>query len=481
MDSTVPGRETDTGAADLSARLDSQKAAFLAEGAVPADVRRDRLDRAMALLSEHQDRLAQAMADDFHGRPHLMSLFTDVVSAMAALKTARTKLDRWMRPERRPVEFPLGLLGARARVDYQPKGVVGIISPWNFPVNLTFSPLAGVFAAGNRAMIKPSELTPVTSDVMKQLIGQYFDPDEVSVVTGGRDVGQAFSALPFDHLLFTGATSVGRHVMRAAADNLVPVTLELGGKSPVIVSPSADLQTVARRVVAGKMLNAGQICLSPDYLLVPRTLEAPMAEALSDTALAMYGDAVANPDYTSIINGRHRERLSGYLTDAEEKGAEVTPVSAPGGDNATAMPFTLVRKATDDMTVMQDEIFGPILPLVPYESVDEAIDYVNARPRPLAVYYFGTDKAEERRVLDHTHSGGVTLNDVIFHVSQESLPFGGIGASGMGVYHGLDGFKTFSHARAIYRQANVDILGLLGAVPPYGKKLRRAMAFKMRR
>ncbi|MBK5910075.1 coniferyl aldehyde dehydrogenase [Rhodothalassium salexigens] len=471
-------------AAAMVARLDSQRAAFLADGAVPEAVRRDRLNRAMALLDRHQDRFVDAMAEDFQGRPKLMSLFTDLATPMSALRFAKAHLKGWMRPERRPVEFPLGLLGARARVEYQPKGVVGVVSPWNFPVNLTFGPLAGILAAGNRVMIKPSEITPATSEAMAAAVADYFDADEIDLFTGGPDVGKAFSHLAFDHLLFTGATEVGRHVMRAAADNLVPVTLELGGKSPVLVTDSADLGLTARRVVAGKMLNAGQICLAPDYVLVPRAHEAALADALIGAAEALYGDALANPDYTSIVNARHRDRILDYLDDAEARGARLRVAgggSARGGQNATALPFTLVQEVQDQMAVMREEIFGPVLPLVPYDRLDDAIAYINARPRPLALYHFGTDPAETRRVLDHTRSGGVTVNDVIFHVAQESLPFGGIGPSGMGVYHGVDGFRTFSHARAVYHQPKVDVMGLLGAVPPYGAKLRRAMKIKMRR
>jgi len=292
-------RVEDTAYDRMHQALLRQRQAFLAECPVPADVRIDRINRAIALLVDKQDALAEAMAADFGGRPKLMSLFTDMVSSVKALKLARSKLKTWMRPDRRPIELPLRLMGAKAWVEYQPKGVVGLVSPWNFPVNLTFGPLAGIFAAGNRVMIKPSEITPATSDLMAQLFAQAYDEDEVAVFTGGPEVGQAFSSLPFDHLMFTGATAVGRHVMRAAADNLVPVTLELGGKSPVIVSRTADTAQLAQRIAVGKMLNAGQVCLAPDYLLVPKEAEAEIAEAVAGQVAQLYGDVRSNPDYRS--------------------------------------------------------------------------------------------------------------------------------------------------------------------------------------
>jgi coniferyl-aldehyde dehydrogenase len=298
----------------------------------------------------------------------------------------------------------------------------------------------------------------------------------VAVVTGEADVGAAFSALPFDHIIFTGATGVGRHIMRAAAANLTPVTLELGGKSPVIIGQSADLAIVARKVVMGKLMNAGQICLAPDYMLIDEAREEALVRELTDAASAMYPTILDNPDYTAVVNDRHHARLSGYIEDARAKGAEVVIVNPANEDFAAAnsrkMPLHIIRGATDDMKVMQEEIFGPLLPLRRAASTDEAIGYVNAHDRPLALYYFGSDLAEERRVLDRTISGGVTVNDVIMHVVQDDLPFGGTGPSGMGNYHGADGFKTFSHAKAVYRQTKVDVAKLAGMLPPYGAKTR---------
>ena len=464
--------------------LERQRAAFHAELPVPAAVRRDRLVRAKALLLDNRDALARAVSDDFGHRSTEQTLLTDIMASVGPLNHAAKHVERWMAREKRKLDFPLGLLGAKAWVEYQPKGVVGVIAPWNFPINLTFGPLAGVFAAGNRAMVKPSEFTPATSELMAELAGRYFDVTELAVVTGGPEVGKAFTELPFDHLLFTGATSIGKHVMRAAAENLVPVTLELGGKSPTILGRSADIAQAADRIATGKMMNAGQICLAPDYMLVPEEQEAAVVEGLKASASKLYPSLLANPDYTSVVNGRHRERLEGYLADARDKGAEVIVVNPAnedfGAQNTHKMPLHIVRKVTDDMKVMQEEIFGPVLPVKTYKRLEEAVDYVNAHDRPLGLYYFGQDVAEERQVLDRTISGGVTVNDVIMHISSEDLPFGGVGPSGMGSYHGHDGFKTFSHAKAVYKQPKIDIAKLGGFKPPYGPATHKTLKQRLK-
>jgi coniferyl-aldehyde dehydrogenase len=466
--------------AAMQALLQKQRAAFTAELPVGAAIRKDRLQRALKLVLEHKDGFVKALSDDFGHRSIEMSQVTDIMGAVKPLKHSLKHVDEWMRPERRKLDFPLGLLGAKAMVEWQPKGVVGIIAPWNFPINLTFAPLANVLAAGNRAMIKPSEFTPATSELMAKAIAQYFDEAEVAVVTGGPEVGKAFSELAFDHLIFTGATSIGRHVMAAAARNLVPLTLELGGKSPTIVSRSADVASATERVAMGKLMNAGQICLAPDYMLVPAEKEAEIVEGLKAATARMYPTLLANDDYTSVISRRHRDRLEAHIEDARAKGAEIIEVNPANEDfskqNTNKMPLTLIRNPTDDMTVMQEEIFGPVLPIKRYDKVEEAIAYVNAKDRPLGLYWFGTDEAEERKVLDRTISGGVTVNDVVFHVAQEDLPFGGIGPAGMGNYHGHDGFKTFSHPKSIYRQPKIDLAGLAGFKPPYGEKTRKALA-----
>lgn len=470
--------------AAMQALLHKQRTAFTAELPVSAGVRKDRLRRALALVLEHKDAFVKALSDDFGHRSAEQSLVTDIMASVKPLKHALKHVEGWMRPERRKLDFPLGLLGARAEVQWQPKGVVGIIAPWNFPVNLTFAPLANVLAAGNRAMIKPSEFTPATSELMHKAVAQYFDEAEVAVVVGGPDIGKAFTELAFDHIIFTGATSIARHVMAAAAKNLVPLTLELGGKSPTILSRSADLAQATERVAMGKLMNAGQICLAPDYMLVPAEKEADVVEGLKAATARMYPTLLANDDYTSVISRRHRDRLEAHIADARAKGAEIVEVN-PGNEdfskqNTNKMPLTLIRNPTDDMTVMQEEIFGPILPIRSYKAVDDAIEFVNRRDRPLGLYWFGTDGAEEKRVLDRTISGGVTVNDVIFHVSAEDLPFGGIGPAGMGNYHGHDGFKAFSHPKSVYRQPKIDLAGLAGFKPPYGEKTRKALARELK-
>jgi len=464
--------------------LERQRAAFMAELPVSLATRKDRLKRAVAMIADNGAAFCDALSEDFGHRSREQSMLTDIAASVAPLKHALRSLDKWARRDKRPVQFPLGLLGARAWVEYQPKGVVGVIAPWNFPVNLVMSPLAGILAAGNRAMVKTSEFTPRVGALFEELCPKYFAPDELAFISGGPDVGKAFAALPFDHLIFTGATGIGRHILHAAADNLTPVTLELGGKSPVIIGRSADLPRATERIAIGKMLNAGQICLAPDYLLVAAEQEQAVVDGLTGAVSAMYPSLLANPDYTSVINDRHHQRLADWIDDARAKGARVEVVNPAnedfGGSNSRKMPLHIVRDATDDMMVMQEEIFGPILPVRRYDTVDDAIAEVNRRDRPLGLYYFGRDGAERQRVLDRTISGGVTLDDVVFHVSMEELPFGGIGPSGMGAYHGHDGFRTFSHAKAVFRQAALDVAKLAGLKPPYGKTTMASVQRQMK-
>lgn len=458
---------------DMQVALDRQRKAFLTEGVVGAEIRIDRIDRAINILEKHGSRFGDAMAADFGHRSRDLSKQTDINGSIEPLKYAKKHLRNWMKPERRKVMFPLGLLGARARLEFQPLGVVGCISPWNFPVQLTFGPLAGIFAAGNRAMIKPSEFTVETSELMKNVFAEEFDEEEVAMFTGGPEVGSAFSRLPFDHLIFTGAMSVAKHVMKAAAENLVPVTLELGGKSPVIIGRSADLKLAANNIMAGKTMNAGQICLSPDYVYLPEESRDEFVEHARSCIARMFPTIKDNPDYTSIVNAHHFERLQGYLEDASAKGAKLVELNPAAEDFSQQehrrIPPTLALDTSEDMQLMQDEIFGPILPVRQYNDLSEALDHVNSKDRPLGLYYFGADKAEETRVLTQTTSGGVTINDVIMHVGQEDLPFGGVGPSGMGSYHGHDGFKNFSHSKSIFTTSKV--ISKLAATmrPPYKK------------
>ena len=472
-----PGAGTDF-EARMSQILARQRQAHIKDGPPSAEKRIEWLDRAIALLVGHKDAIADALREDFGHRSVHATLLTDVSGSIAPLKHAKENLKSWMKREKRKVSPALlGLFGARAYVEYQPKGVVGVISPWNFPVNLTFSPLAGIFAAGNRVMIKPSEFTPRSSELMERMFRSAFDETEVAVFTGGPDVGGAFARLAFDHLLFTGATSIAYHVMRAAAENLVPTTLELGGKSPVILGESADMQLAAKRVMMGKTLNAGQICLAPDYVLVPKNKASEFVGAAEGAIRTMFPTLKDNPDYTSVINQRHYDRLIGYIDDAKAKGAEIIELN-PAKEDFRQQPYhkippTLVLNPTDDMKIMKDEIFGPLLPIKTYDGVEEAIGYVNDHARPLGLYYFGSDSAEQSKVLTRTTSGGVSVNDVIMHVSMEDLPFGGVGPSGMGSYHGVDGFRTFSHAKAVFQQAKMDVTAMMR--PPYGEKIQKML------
>jgi coniferyl-aldehyde dehydrogenase len=468
--------------ADVAARmrqvLDRQRQAHLKDGPPSAEKRIEWLDRAIGLVVGHKDAIADALREDFGHRSVQSSLFTDVSASIGPLKHAKAHLKSWMKREKRKVSPSLlGLFGAKAYIEYQPKGVVGVISPWNFPFNLTFTPLAGIFAAGNRVMIKPSEFTPRSSELMARMFASAYDESEVAVFTGGPDVGAAFSRLPFDHLLFTGATSIAYHVMKAAAENLVPTTLELGGKSPVIIGDSADLALTAKRVMMGKTMNAGQICLAPDYVMVPQGKARDFVHQAADAISTMFPTIKENPDYTSVINQRHYDRLQGYLDDAKAKGAEIVELN-PAKEDFRQQPYhkippTLVLNPTDDMKIMQDEIFGPLLPVKTYNNVEEAIGYVNDHSRPLGLYYFGNDNAEQDKVLTRTTSGGVTVNDVIMHVAMEDLPFGGIGPSGMGSYHGIDGFRTFSHAKSVYQQTGRDLTAMMR--PPYGQAIQKML------
>lgn len=475
---------SETAPQTLERILESQRRAFTAARPEALSVRRDRIKRAMSILSQHGESLAEAMNADFGSRSFEGSMMTDIVSTIGFGKYCLKNMDHWAAPDKRSVRFPLGLMGAKAEVRYEPKGVIGIMSPWNFPVNLSFGPLMQVLAAGNRAMIKPSEFTPATSDRMRELVADVFDEDEVTVVTGGPDVAQAFSSLPFDHLVFTGSTATGRKVMEAAAKNLVPVTLELGGKSPTIIGKGADLTRAGERIALGKMLNAGQICLAPDYLLVPEDQEEGVVAAVQLGVHQMYPTLLDNEDYTAIISDKHFERLKGIVEDAKAKGAEAIEVNPANESfssaNTRKMPLTILRNVTDDMKAMQEEIFGPVLPVKTYKAIDEAVDYINDHDRPLGLYYFGSNAKEQEHVLDRTISGGVTVNDVIFHISVEDMPFGGVGPSGIGSYHGPEGFREFSHARSTYQQPKIDIAKLAGLKPPYGDAAKKAIAREMK-
>ena len=452
----------------METTLAIMRAAAQAERIPGAAVRRHRLDALRHMVTQNRGEIARAIDADFGGRPVPETELLEVVPLLGAIRHARSHLARWMRDERRAPS--LAFRGGRAWVRHEPLGVVGIVSPWNFPLYLCLGPLVDALAAGNRAMIKPSELTPRFSDLLCTLVGTAFAPDEVAVITGDADVARQFTALPFDHLVFTGSTAVGRHVMRAAAENLTPVTLELGGKSPAIVTKGYPLDAAARAIAQGKFLNAGQICIAPDYALVPAGQEEALAQAVLAAAEASYPSALAGRDYTSVITGQHRTRLEDAIAEAEDAGARILRAK---GDWHGRMPPTVVLNAPERGRLMTEEIFGPVLPIVPCGDLDEALAFVNRHDRPLALYAFARDRATQRRILDGAISGGVTLNGTIAHIAQENLPFGGVGASGMGAYHGRDGFRRLSHARAVFRPGPIDAFALLR--PPFGRFARIAI------
>ena len=453
----------------LTALFAQQRSAFRVSPMPAAQQRIQWLRALRDLLFKEQVSLIRAISEDFSNRSADETLLGEIMPSLHGIHHATKRVRKWMKPSRRAVG--MAFQPAVARVVYQPLGVVGVIAPWNYPLYLAIGPLVGALAAGNRVMIKMSEYTPATSQLVKTLLARIFPEDLVAVVLGEADVGMAFSKLPFDHLLFTGSTGVGRQVMRAAADNLTPVTLELGGKSPAIVSAEVPLAAAAERIAFGKTLNAGQTCVAPDYVLVPKRRVDPFVAAYRDAVQRFFPKLADNPDYTAIINERQLQRLKGYLSDAEAKGAKI--VSLYPEAQGRRLPQYVMLDVNDEMKVMQDEIFGPLLPVVPYDRLDDALTYINDRPRPLALYYFGYDKAEQQRVLHETHSGGVCLNDTVLQVVQHDIPFGGIGPSGMGHYHGHEGFLTLSKAKGVFVKAHFNSARIL--YPPYRKALQKVL------
>jgi len=449
------------------ALLSRQRAAFAQNPMPPAAQRIEWLQTLRKMLLQQQEALIRAIHQDFGNRSADETRLAELMPSILGIRHACAHIKKWMKPSRRSTG--LAFQPASARVLYQPLGVVGVIVPWNYPLMLAISALTGALSAGNRVMLKMSEFTPATGQLLKRLLADCFPQDLVAVVLGGAEVGQAFSRLPFDHLLFTGSTEVGKQGMRAAAENLTPVTLELGGKSPAIVTDQIPIAEAARRIAFGKALNSGQTCIAPDYVLVPRAQQGDFVRAYQKAIAGFYPKMADNPDYSSIINERQFERLQAVLADAQDKGAQIVRLF----DDSTGrrMPHALVLDAHDSMRLMQEEIFGPLLPVVPYEHLEEAIAYINARPRPLALYYFGYDRKGQQKVLRDTHSGGVGLNECLLHIAQDDMPFGGIGPSGMGHYHGREGFLTFSKARAVFRRGRFNATRFI--YPPYGKPLQK--------
>ena len=461
----------------LAALLAAQKSAFIAAGAVDAAERRRRIQQVIDLLVAWHKPLAKAMDEDFGHRPAGFSLMNDVLGSLASLKHARDHLEDWMQPQERQPFPPYDQLGARARVLYQPKGSVAIVGTWNAPLFTLLSPLAYVLAAGNRAILKPSEIAPRTAEVLAAACAEHLDPQVIGVAMGGAEMAEAVTRQPFDHLVFTGSTAIGKAVMRNAAENLVPVTLELGGKSPTIVSRSADLATAAFRIAAAKASNGGQLCVNPDLVYVPREqLEAFLAE-LKGAYASLFPQVQGNPDVVAVVNERHLARVEGLVEDAVAAGVRVEslPEASAADPQDRRRPLRVVVDPPQSCRIQQEEIFGPAMVLLPYDSIDAVLADINARPRPLALYWFGTDEAEKQRVLERSLSGGVTINDAMMHAAMQDAPFGGIGASGMGHYHGREGFLEFSHARTVFEAGAYDPRREWGLLPPYGEHFLAAM------
>jgi coniferyl-aldehyde dehydrogenase len=452
----------------LDVLLARQRAAFLRDGPPSLAQRRANLKKLRAAVVARRADFETALNTDFGHRSRHETGIMEMLVLTWGIDYLHKNLRRFMRPERRHVALPMR--AGRARIEHQPLGVIGIVAPWNYPFSLALMPLATALAAGNRAMIKPSEITPATTDLLVSLIQDAFREEEVTVVTGDATVGATFAALPFDHLFFTGSTTVGRAVMRAASDNLVPVTLELGGKSPVLIDRGQPLNRVATDIAYGKLANAGQTCVAPDYVLVHDSEFEEFIRAWGKGVATLYPRGPASEDYTAVVTTRHYERLRLLLKDAREKGARivetgVAPESA--GTRPHTLAPTLLLNVDDSMRIMHEEIFGPILPVVRYRDLSEAIAYVNARPRPLALYYFGSSAANRDRVLTHTTSGAVTVNGTLMHYAQEDLPFGGVGLSGFGAYHGVEGFRAFSHQKSVFEVGRWNGGALLR--PPFGR------------
>jgi len=457
---------------NMQQRLDLQRKAYRA---MPMPTKKQRIDHLNGLktaLLKHSDDLADAVNQDFSCRSKDETIIAEVIPAVNAIKYTIKQLGQWMKPSKRHLD--LAMQPAKAYVMYQPLGVVGIIVPWNYPIAMTLQPLICALGAGNRAMLKLSEFTPQTNEVLRAVLADAFAEDHVAVVTGEADVAAAFSSLPFDHILFTGSSSVGKHVMRAAAENLTPVTLELGGKSPTIIDDKVPLADVMNRIVFGKTMNAGQTCTAPDYILCPASRRDEVVEHYTKTFSAMFPTLKENGDYTSIVNDRQYNRLLGVLDDAREKGATVIPINPANEDMSSGtrkIAPHLVVDTTDEMKVVQEEIFGPIIPIITYDSFDEVIDYINDRPRPLALYLFSYDREKQQRVLEETHAGGVSINETLLQAAIDSLPFGGIGNSGMGHYHGWEGFETLSKTKSVLTKGKFNAAKSVYA--PYGQTFHK--------
>jgi coniferyl-aldehyde dehydrogenase len=464
--------------ADLLHAFEVQRTSFDAAPFPDWNVRRDRLARLRRLVEDNEAAIEDAIDADFGGRPRAETQIAEVFPSLNEIKGALRRGRGWMRP--RGAGVSIWFLPARAHIQPRPLGVVGIVVPWNYPLYLAVGPLVAALVAGNRAMVKMSEYTPAFSALFHKLVAAAFAPEEVAVVNGGPEVAAHFTRLPFNHLLFTGSTAVGRKVMAAAAENLTPVTLELGGKSPTVIAPGYPIEKAAQRVLAGKLLNAGQTCIAPDYLFVPRGALPAFVDAARTQAGRMYPAGLDDPDYCSIINPRQYGRLICYLDEARASGVEVVPLFAgrTQDDERHRLGPALVIEPKPGMTVMREEIFGPLLPVLPYDDVREAIDFVNAQPSPLAMYWFDDDRARTAWALKESHAGGMCVNETLMHVAQEELPFGGVGPSGMGHYHGKWGFDTFSKLTPVFTQSRLNGMSLF--MPPYKPHVQRLLRLMKR-
>ena len=461
---------------ELHTILTNQRSAFLYDGPPTLEQRRADLKKFKSAMIARRKEIEEAINTDFGHRSRHETAIVEIVAVIEGIKYLSSNLKKFMAPNKRNVALHMRF--GNARVEYQPLGVVGIISPWNYPINLSLMPVVTAIAAGNRVMLKPSKFTPATNAVIAAMFSEIFPKEQVTLVNGD---GAAFSKLPFDHLIFTGSTAVGRSVMKAASENLVPVTLELGGKSPVIISKDYSLEKAASRIVYGKLLSAGQTCIAPDYALVHESEVDAFIKAYDHHVKLAYPEGPTGDDYTSIVNDQQYAILKSLIDDAQSHGAKITEVGVRPGDASKrphTMAPTIVLGATDEMRIAKEEIFGPILPILTYQSIDDAIDYVNARPRPLALYFFTHDDEDKRKILNRTTSGNVTINGTFSHIAQDDLSFGGVGESGMGAYHGIEGFRTLSHAKGIYEQGTWNGMDLLHA--PFTKNTDRLINLFLR-
>ncbi len=471
-------QRSDSVSDELLAIVQKQRDAFLRDGSPSYTHRMDAIEKVRTQLLKYKDEVCEAISSDFGNRSKQESLMAEIFITLNSIKHTKKHLKKWMKDKKASIDMMYK--PGRGKIHHQPLGVVGIISPWNYPLQLALVPIVQALSAGNRIVLKPSELTPATSELMAKMFSEVFSDEEIATVTGGPEIGAAFSSLPFDHLFYTGSTKVGRLVMMAAAQNLCPVTLELGGKSPCIVGADANIDKIMGNLAGGKLLNAGQTCVAPDYSFVPQDKIDNFVSAYEKQAGKMYPTLADNDQYTAIVNEVHYERINRLVDDARQKGAKVIEMN-PGGEHLKEghkIAPTLVLNVTEDMDIMHEEIFGPVMPIMGYKDEQEAIDYVNDHPRPLALYYFGDNSENIEKVVSNTTAGGMCVNDTLFHLAQEELPFGGVGPSGQGAYHGHKGFEIFSHAKSVFYQTKLATTWMLRA--PYGKLFDNVMKFMVK-